>query len=518
MEKVPVIQLDESGTKRKLESRHLTMIAIAGTIGTGLFIKSGDVIANAGAIGALTAYILAGISVFSVVMSLGEMATMIPISGSFNEYAARFIDPALGFAGGWMYWLQWLLTFPAEIQAAAGFISHWVPTSQVSPWIWYFLMMTLLTFINLIAVNGFGEFEYWLSFIKIFAIVFFIITAAVIIARDHYGFSTWSDGGGAFLNGPVGIGGALVSAAFAFGGTELVGITAGEANNPGIAVPKAIKGTFWRIAIFYFLSIFLIGLILPASYLHEISGENGLNKSPFVFTLAHAGMAFAPDLINFVGLVAVTSAANSSIYACSRTMMAQCQAGRGPKFLSKTNSRGIPFYQAILVSILGLVVLTTTFIKVSDAEASAGHSPFDLLVNCIGACILMTWTIIAVTHIRFRAALKEQGIPLSDLIYVSPVGVYGDYLSIVINIVSLFFSGSADLFLGAQFNTLNFLDAYLILIIYPILFFAYKWYARSTIIPLSKVDLISGVQLKKNLDADKHEPQRLWRKIIGIIA
>ncbi|KAJ3272718.1 hypothetical protein HDV01_005354, partial [Terramyces sp. JEL0728] len=342
--KLDVFEEQPEGIHRGLQSRHLTMIAIAGTIGTGLFLKSGDVISHAGALGALLAYVLSGIAVYCVVMSLGEMATMIPVSGSFNEYAGRFIDPAAGFAFGWMYWFQWLLTFPVEIQAAAGFFSYWVPFIGENPWYMFVILTVILTFINLIAVTGFGETEYWLSFIKIFTIVVFIFVAiGILITNRKYGFQTYTAGGSKpFENGGWGILGAMVSASFAFGGTELVGITAGEAANPGKSVPRAINGTFWRISIFYFTTIFLIGLILSSSQLAELAVKGGLDKSPFVFTLKTAGIEFASEIINFVALVAVVSAANSSVYACSRTMMALCQTGKGPAFLGKNDKRGVP--------------------------------------------------------------------------------------------------------------------------------------------------------------------------------
>ncbi|KAJ3256344.1 hypothetical protein HK103_005599, partial [Boothiomyces macroporosus] len=347
-DKTPKIQVFEdqvTGIHRGLQSRHLTMIAIAGTIGTGLFLKSGDVIAHAGALGALLAYVLSGVAVYCVVMSLGEMATMIPVSGSFNEYAGRFIDPAFGFAFGWMYWFQWLLTFPVEIQAAAGFFSYWVPFIGDNPWYMFVILTVLLTFINLIAVTGFGETEYWLSFAKIFAIVLFIIVAiGVLIVNRNYG--QWIQTSGKWNLGYLGCYGQcfLISAAFAFGGTELVGIT------PSKSVPRAINGTFWRIAIFYFSTIFLIGLI---KQLADLAVIGGLDKSPFVFTLKAAGIDFASELINFVALVAVVSAANSSVYACSRTMMSLCQSGKGPAFLGKNDKRGVPFLQTVIVATLG---------------------------------------------------------------------------------------------------------------------------------------------------------------------
>ncbi|KAJ3318856.1 hypothetical protein HDV06_006977 [Boothiomyces sp. JEL0866] len=502
-----------TGIHRGLQSRHLTMIAIAGTIGTGLFLKSGDVIAHAGALGALMAYVLSGISVYCVVMSLGEMATMIPVSGSFNEYAGRFIDPALGFAFGWMYWFQWLLTFPVEIQAAAGFFRHWSSFIGDNPWYMYVFLT--------VPVTGFAEAEYWMSLIKIFTIVVFIVVAiGILITNRSYGFQTYTlNGSKPVEHGVWGILGAMVSASFAFGGTELVGITAGEAANPSKSVPRAINGTFWRIAIFYFSTIFLIGLILSSSQLQALALTGGLDKSPFVFTLKTAGIGFASDLINFVALVAVVSAANSSIYACSRTMMALCQTGKGPAFLGKNDKRGVPFLQTIIVATLGFAVFFITLIPSSEADIKASHDPFDLLVGCVGACILMAWTMISFTHIRFRAALRAQGIPLSELIYVSPVGVIGDYISIFINVMAIFFSGTASFFSGAtSFNAIDFLDAYLIILAYPVLYIIYKVAYGTKMVNLAEVDFVNGVQLKRDVVETEEPPKSFFGKLVDLVA
>ena len=167
------IQVQEEGTKRHLQGRHLQMIAIGGTIGTGLFLKSGDVVRDAGPLGALASYLIAGIAVFCVVMSLGEMATLFPISGSFNAYAERFVDPSLGFTAGWTYCIQWIFTLPAEVAAATILLAYWWP--DVNPWFFTFGISVILLALNLFTVKAYGETEYWLSIIKVLAIVIFII-------------------------------------------------------------------------------------------------------------------------------------------------------------------------------------------------------------------------------------------------------------------------------------------------------------------------------------------------------
>ncbi|KAJ3250069.1 hypothetical protein HK103_004091 [Boothiomyces macroporosus] len=360
-----------------------------------------------------------------------------------------------------------------------------------------------------------------MSFIKIITIVLFIVAAiGILIVNRNYGFQTYTvNGSKPVENGIWGILGAMVSAAFAFGGTELVGITAGEAANPSKSVPRAINGTFWRIAIFYFSTIFLIGLILSSKQLADLAVIGGLDKSPFVFTLKAAGIDFASELINFVALVAVVSAANSSVYACSRTMMSLCQSGKGPAFLGKNDKRGVPFLQTVIVATLGFAVFFITLVPASEQDIRAGHDAFDLLVGCVGACILMIWTMISISHIRFRAALQAQGIPLSELIYVSPVGVVGDYIAIIINVSALFFSGTATFFADpSKFNIVDFLDAYIILLAYPILYFAYKFTYNTKIVSLTEVDFVTGVQLKRDVVEIEEPPKSFFGKLLDLVA
>lgn len=247
--------------KRNLQSRHLQMIAIGGTIGTGLFIGSGGAIANAGPAGALIAYIFVGTLVYSVMVALGEMATYLPVSGAFTVYASRFVDHSLAFSMGWIYWFSWAITYALELTASGLIIQYWRPDLNIGIFIGVF--WTVITATNFLPVSFYGEIEFWFATVKVLTVVGFIIFAICIDAgagqHGYVGFYTWNNPG-AFapyliedneaLGKFVGFAAVLIQAGFSYQGTELVGIAAGETDNPRKTVPAAIRKTFWRIIIF----------------------------------------------------------------------------------------------------------------------------------------------------------------------------------------------------------------------------------------------------------------------------
>ena len=487
---------NEEGTKRHLQGRHLQMIAIGGTIGTGLFLKSGDIVRDAGPIGALISYLIAGLSVFCVVMSLGEMATLFPISGSFNAYAERFVDPALGFTSGWTYAIQWIFTLPIEVTAAAGLLMFWFP--DVNHWYFVAVISAILLALNLFTVKAYGETEYWLSIIKVLAIIVVIIVGFVIIFRDSlYTFKTYNDPGPFSKDGPLSIFASMVAACFAFGGTELVGITAGEAANPRVAVPKAINGTFWRIMMFYIVSIFLIGTICSGTFLRALSesASSDLMSSPFVIVFQIANIKGADHIMNFIAFIAVFSAGNSSIYAASRSVMALAKTGQAPAFLANTTKSGIPVISVLLVTFIGTAIQAADFVPLGTGPDGNPQTLFNWLINLIGLTIIMTWLIICVTHVRFRKAYLAQGYKLEDLPYRSIVGVYADYVGGVVMVLVMIFSGDTpgQIFFNKPWSTIGFVTNYIGLIMYPLFYFGYKLYTGNWgFVPLDQVDLQSG--------------------------
>lgn len=489
-----------------------------GTIGTGLFLLSGEMITSGGPLGALFAYVIAGLSVYCVVMSLGEMATLIPISGSFSSYSQRFLGPVFGFTTGWTYWFGWVVTLPLELIACAQFLSYWIP--NVNSWVimlsvlgisFFCLPLAFLTVLNLASVKGYGEAEYWMSMMKVLAIVVFIFTTIVVLFRDHLGFSNYNSGGtGPFNQGGVwGVASNMVSAAFAFGGTELVGITAGEAKNPTKSVPRAINGTFWRLAIFYMSSIFMIGLVVPSGLLKSLSGsENALARSPFVIAFELAKIPGAAGIMNGVALISVFSAANSSIYASSRTLMGLAQSGQAPRLLGKANSWGVPVASVLVSCAIGLCSLTTTLF--GDGVV------FKWLVNLTGLVVLVTWIFISISHIQFRKALKAQHFPVAKLPYKSPLGLVADYISLFINLTVLIFSGVIGVLQGEPYSIRDFLSNYAGLFLYPTLFLLFfAIHGTMTFVDPAEADIQTGRYL--GTDEEEKDTGRLNR-IFAILA
>ncbi|KAJ3266007.1 hypothetical protein HK104_006186 [Borealophlyctis nickersoniae] len=416
------------------------------------------------------------------------MATFIPVSGSFNHYASRFVDPALGFTVGWNYWFSWAVTLPSELVAAGIIMQFWLP--DVPSWVWFLVILSLLFLINLIGVRSYGEAEYWLSLTKVIAVVVFVFMGILIAAGaigngGAIGFSNWRVDGAPFVDGFVGLFAVFTSAFYAYGGTEIVGITAGEASNPRKSVPKAINGTFWRIAIFYICSVFIIGLLLPYNddKLNDPANQYS-TASPFTIGFERAGISAAAHIINAVILGAMISAGNSGMYAASRTIMAMAHEGQAPAIFGRTTSWGVPLAGLILVTLFG---------GISFLGSVFGNGVvFNWLINISGLASLLTWMAISVSHIRFRKALVAQGYSLDDLPYKAPFYPFGPIISLFLGFALLLAQG---IYMGAvkkPFDPVNIVSVYSGLPLYILLFVVYKLVYKTRMVPLEEVDLRTG--------------------------
>ncbi|WP_155755349.1 amino acid permease, partial [Burkholderia multivorans] len=250
---------------RALKARHLTMIAIGGSIGTGLFVASGASISQAGPGGAMIAYMLIGLMVYFLMTSLGEMAAFMPVSGSFATYGAKYVDEGFGFALGWNYWYNWAVTIAVELVAAQLVMHYWFPDVPGVWWSAAFLGVMFL--LNALTVRGFGEAEYWFALIKVVTVVAFIGVGLLMIfgilkGAPHGGWSNLTIGDAPFAGGLPAMMGVAMIAGFSFQGTELIGVAAGESENPRTTIPRAVRQVFWRILLFYVLAIFVIGVLI----------------------------------------------------------------------------------------------------------------------------------------------------------------------------------------------------------------------------------------------------------------
>ena len=399
--------------RRKLRTRHLTMIAIGGSIGTGLFVASGASVSQAGPGGALAAYSLIGLMVYFLMTSLGEMAAYMPVAGSFSTYGARFVDPAFGFAIGWNYWYNWAVTIAVELAAASIVMKFWLP--DVPGVLWSGVFLALMFALNAISVKGFGESEYWFALIKVVTVIVFIITGVYMIfglmhGQEAVGLTNFTSGDAPFVGGlPAMIGVAMI-AGFSFQGTELIGIAAGESENPSTSIPRAVKQVFWRILLFYVFAILVIGLLIPYTDPNLLKGQvTDIGVSPFTLVFQNAGIAFAASVMNAVILTAVLSAGNSGMYASTRMLYALACDGKAPKLFARLSANGVPLNALYATTLVGALCFFTSIF--------GDQTVYLWLLNTSGMTGFIAWLGIAICHYRFRKAYVAQGRSLAALPY-----------------------------------------------------------------------------------------------------
>ncbi|KAJ5605427.1 Amino acid/polyamine transporter I [Penicillium lagena] len=498
--------------KRKLKSRHLQMIAIGGTIGTGLFISSGTAIAYSGPAGALIAYIFVGSIVYSVMTSLGEVATYIPVPGAFTSYAARLIDPSLGFSMGWIYWFNWASTFAVELTASGAIIQYWDPSLNIAIFIGVFWVF--ITALNFLPVSWYGELEFWFSTIKVATVIGFMLFAIAVdcgVGKQGYlGFSTWENPG-AFnthiISSPesvgkfVGFWAVLVQAGFSYQGTELVGVAAGETEDPQRTVPSAIRKTFVRILLFFVLTIFFIGLVVPYDNKHLTTDTSNASSSPMVIAANLAGVKVLPGLINAVLLTVVLSAANSNVYSGSRILTGLAREGFAPRCFASVTQKGVPYWSVSLTAAFGLL----GFMNVST---SAGQV-FNWLVNLSSVAGFVTWSSINACHIAFMRALAKQGISRDTLPYKAWFQPYLAWYGLFFNILIALTQGFTSFI--PSFRVSDFFFAYICPIVFVALYIAHKVIMRTHFVSASEADLQTGrLHYEKDLTPPKVWYLRIW--------
>lgn len=470
---------------RKLKARHLSMIAIGGCIGTGLFFASGSAISQAGPGGALLAYAIMGVIVYFLMTSLGEMATMIPTSGSFEEYANRFVDPAAGFVFGWVYWFGYAITIAAELIASAFIIKFWFPDTSTTMWamIFFFILLGL----NLFSVKVYGEAEYWFSAIKVTTVIIFIIVGTLMIFgllnNDNVGFHNWTFDGAEAGKAPF-VGGfstmlsVFLVAGFSFLGTEIVGLAAGESENPEKNVPKAIKTTFWRILIFYIAAITIIGFIVPFTDPNLLSADiDNVAASPFTLVLQNSGFTAAASIMNAVILTAVLSVGNSSIYAASRMLFAMGKGKSAPRIFTKVDKRGVPVWAILATASIGCLSFFASII--GDGKI------YTIFYSASGLTGFITWFGIALCHYRFRKAYVAQGRDLNDLKYKSKFYPYGTIFAMILSVV-IIFGANIWVFEAETFSWFDFITNYCFIPLSLLAYFAFKWKHKTKIVPLKE--------------------------------
>ncbi|UVK77413.1 MAG: lysine:H(+) symporter [Sodalis sp. Fle] len=417
-----------NGLRRALKARHLSMIAMGGSIGTGLFIASGASIAQAGPGGALLSYVLIGLMVYFLMTSLGELAAYMPVSGSFATYGARYVEEGFGFALGWNYWYNWAVTIAVDLVASQLVMSYWFPTTP--GWIWSALFLGIMFFLNVISVKEFGEVEYWFALIKVITIVVFIAVSLLMMlgilrGGEQAGWHNWQVGDAPFAGGFVSMVGVVMIVGFSFQGTEVIGIAAGESADPSKNIPRAVRQVFWRILLFYVITILMISLIIPYTspdLLHDDIKD--INVSPFTLIFRNAGLLSAAAVMNSVILIAVLSAGNSGMYSSTRMLYTLAREGKAPKIFARLSKSGVP---------RNALYMTTLIAALCFLSSMYGNQKIYLwLLNTSGMTGFIAWLGIAMSHYRFRLGFEKQGRSLSELPYRAGLFPLGPLLAFIL--------------------------------------------------------------------------------------
>lgn len=447
--------------------------------------------------------------------SLSEMATYLPIAGAFTRYAARFVDPSLGFSMGWIYFFSWSITYALELTAAGLIIQWW--NSSLSIGIFITIFWVPLTLINYLPVDFFGEFELWFASIKVVALIGFWIFAICINAgagqQGYIGFEYYNNPG-AFApyltEGAkakfVGFWAVLIQAGFAFQGTELVGIGAGESANPRKTMPQAIRKTFWSIFILFVFTIFFVGILVPYTNESLTLGDTNAGSSPLVIAAQLAGVKVLPHIINAVLLTVVLSAASSNVYSGSRIVVGLAEEHCAPMFLARTSKGGVPYYAVTFTGAFGLLA----FMNLSDN----GGEVFNWLLNIVGVAGFIAWSCICICHLRFMDALKAQNISRDNLPFKSwggrALAWYGLIFCVIITITQGFTA-------FVPWHTEDFFIAYISLILFAVLYVGHKLVTRSPLINAAEADLVTGRFHDEIAETWEESTRSRWKKMVNYI-
>ncbi|PLW16975.1 hypothetical protein PCASD_10902 [Puccinia coronata f. sp. avenae] len=502
---------------RSMKTRHIQMISIGGMIGTGLFLGTGESLANGGPLGLMMGFLIMGTVVWNVMASLGEMVSHLPVAGGHITLAKRFVDSSLSLTMGYNYFYNWAIALPAEISASALIINYW--TTDVNNAVWIALFWIIAGLINLGGARSYAEFEFWFSSIKIVTMVGLIILGIILDAgggpdHDAIGFRHWRKPGpfvqylgiegalGRFL----GFWSVLIQAAFSYIGTEIFAITAGEAKNPKKSLPSAIKGVAVRICIFYLLGTFIIGLLVPSDALRLHLHSHNAASLPFVIAIVNSGTKHLSTVINAVLLLSTCSAASSDIYISSRALHGLALAGNAPLILKRTNTWGVPWLCLLVSFTIGLLAF-------SSVGSDGAREVFGWLSTMTSVSGKLTWVGILITYLRFDAGVKAQNMNRDRFPYKSYFRTSGAIYSLVICCLILLFN-SFSVFIKGHWNTATFITGYLPLVVAITIYLISKHYTkwkggRATIVGLHEMDFYTDSRDRNRDDLDDDSSERV---------
>ncbi|KAE8141799.1 proline-specific permease [Aspergillus pseudotamarii] len=495
--------------RQGLYQRHLQMIALAGTIGTGLFLSSGQALVTAGPLGAFLAYSIVGLGVMSVVLSVGEMGALVPLSGGLVRYAEYFFDPAMAFANGWNQVYLYSVTLPAEIVAASVLIEFWIIINNAI-WITVFSLLVLIT--ALVSVRIYGELELLFAILKILLIVGVNIMALVITCGggptgQSIGFRYWRDPG-PFVQ-YLGIKGALgrflgfwttlENAIFAYSGIQNITIPAAETRSPRRSIPQATRRVLYRIILFYVLSIFMMGLVVSSNDPTLLQLTGTASQSPFVIAAHRAGIKVAPSVINAIIITSAWSAGNSYILFGSRILYGMAVHGHAPAVFKRLNRFSVPY---VAISCIG-IFMCLGYMSLSHSATVV----FQWLRDIVAVATLVDWLIVCIVYLRFYYGCKKQGVDRHrELPWAAPFQPYFTWASLTL-FTLLLITGGFSTFISGHWNTETFISSYINIPIVLGLYLGYKFWRKTHIIALDTIPLVGLLQFYLSYEEVEPEPQ-----------
>ncbi|UJR64715.1 proline-specific permease ProY [Dickeya zeae] len=419
----------QSKLKRGLSTRHIRFIALGSAIGTGLFYGSASAIQMAGP-SVLLAYLIGGVFAYIIMRALGEMSVSNPQASSFSRYARDYLGPLAGYITGWTYCFEMLIVAIADVTAFGIYMGVWFP--EVPHWIWVLSVVLIIGAINLMNVKVFGELEFWFSFFKVATIVVMIVAGVGIIVwgigngGEPTGIHNLWSNGGFFSNGVMGMILSLQMVMFAYGGVEIIGITAGEAKEPHKSIPRAINSVPWRILVFYVGTLFVIMSIYPWN-------QVGTNGSPFVLTFQHMGITAAAGILNFVVITASLSAINSDVFGVGRMLHGMAEQGHAPQVFARLSRRGTPWVTVVVMVLALLVAVYLNYIMPEKV--------FLVIASLATFATVWVWIMILCSQIAFRRKLSREQVnalafPLPGGAATAAVGVV--FLVFIIGLIGYF--------------------------------------------------------------------------------
>ncbi|KAK8864415.1 hypothetical protein IAR55_001663 [Kwoniella newhampshirensis] len=507
------------GTHRGLKLRHIQLIGIGSTIGTGLFLGCGRSLISAGPLGSLLAYMAYCCICFGICLGAGEMGAFKPVAGGFITWAHDYVDEAAGFAVGWNYFYAATMFGCADIVGVAGLFGYWWP--DITPAAWISMSIGVIFILNVFSVKFYGESEFYFAGMKVLLILAIILMTFVVMlggnpAHDRIGFRYWKEPGpwaSYYTTGPLGrflgFWNVFKIAAYSVGGPEFVSMCAGEAVRPRKTIPKAVKGVLFRLTVFFFLGILACGILVPYDdeYLkQQLATGVGANASAYVVGMKRVGIKYMPDIFNAIVITSALSCANGFAFVASRVVHSLALKRQAPAFFARTTKHGVPAYALILV----LAVYCLCYMQVSNNAATV----FGWLINLSSVAQLLNYVAMAITTLRFRAGLKAQGMSRNVLPWSTKYTVTYTWICLFWLVIIVLTQGWV-VFVHGGWDVQTFLTCYFGLAFVVVTYFGWKLWHKTSIVRTSEMDFTSFVPEYDLLDEQFREMEQPPKTALG---